>query len=97
MFGVYSITPRSLGACQGLGGVWPCWRCYCIFPIISQLLEHLFSITIQLFTEDFPHANIYKLISANILYQVIKGAFKDHLVIWIQEWIEADKGKKEVK
>jgi len=68
-----------------------------MFPIISLLSEHLLSITIQSFTEDFPHADIHELISADILHQVIKGAFKDHLITWIQEWIEADKGKKVAK
>ena len=68
-----------------------------MFPIISLLSERLLSITIQSFTEDFPHADIHKLILADILHQVIKGAFKDHLVTWIQEWIEADKGKKVAK
>jgi hypothetical protein len=68
-----------------------------MFPIISLLLECLLSITIQSFTEDFPHADIHELISADILHQVIKGAFKDHLVTWIQEWIDAVKGKKVAK
>jgi len=51
-------------------------------------------IGIQSFTEDFPHADIHELIRPDLLHQVIKGAFKDHLVTWIQEWIEANKGKK---
>jgi hypothetical protein len=68
-----------------------------MFPIISLLSEHLLSITIQSFTEDFPHADIHELILADILHQVIKGSFKDHLVTWMQEWIEVDKGKKVAK
>ncbi len=69
-----------------------------MFPIISLLQEYLLSITgIQSFTEDFPCSDIHELISPDLLHQVIKGAFKDHLVTWIQEWIEADKGKKVAK
>jgi hypothetical protein len=68
-----------------------------MFPIISLLSEHLLSITIQSFTKDFPHADIHELISANILHQVIKEAFKNHLITWIQEWIEVNKGKKVAK
>ncbi|KAI9452719.1 hypothetical protein BJY52DRAFT_1205620 [Lactarius psammicola] len=35
------------------------------------------------FTLDFPHADIYEMISPDLLHQVIKGTFKDHLVTWI--------------
>jgi Plavaka transposase len=43
------------------------------------LLIHHF----QPFTSNFPHGNIYKMISPDILHQLIKGAFKDHLVAWV--------------
>ena len=32
---------------------------------------------------DFPRANIYELISPDLLHQLIKGTFKDHLVDWV--------------
>ncbi|KAG0703375.1 hypothetical protein DFH29DRAFT_981942 [Suillus ampliporus] len=35
------------------------------------------------FTNDFPRADIYQMISPNILHQLVKGAFKDHLVEWV--------------
>ncbi|KAG1722877.1 uncharacterized protein EDB91DRAFT_1240170 [Suillus paluster] len=35
------------------------------------------------FTNDFPRADIYQMISPDILHQLIKGAFKDHLVEWV--------------
>ena len=44
----------------------------------------------QPFTKGFPCANIHKLLSPDILHQLIKGAFKDHLVMWIEEWIVAN-------
>ncbi|KAJ7875427.1 hypothetical protein B0H13DRAFT_1632704 [Mycena leptocephala] len=31
---------------------------------------------------DFPRAEIYELISPDLLHQIIKGTFKDHLVEW---------------
>ena len=41
------------------------------------------------FTHDFPHADIYELISSDLLHQAIKGTFKDHLVAWVGEYLEA--------
>ncbi|KAG1906586.1 uncharacterized protein F5891DRAFT_1125454 [Suillus fuscotomentosus] len=37
------------------------------------------------FTDDFPHANIHQLLASDILHQVIEGAFKDHLVAWVEQ------------
>ena len=36
---------------------------------------------------DFPHADINELISPDLLHQVIKGLFKDHLVTWVEEYL----------
>jgi hypothetical protein len=47
----------------------------------------------QPFTEDFPRANIHELLSPDILHQLIKGAFKDHLVTWIEKWIVKNHSK----
>ncbi|KAJ3553642.1 hypothetical protein NP233_g12600 [Leucocoprinus birnbaumii] len=44
---------------------------------------------IRPFTDDFPRANIHELLSPNILHQVIKGAFKDHLVTWVERYLFA--------
>ncbi|KAI0669487.1 hypothetical protein C8Q78DRAFT_1070632 [Trametes maxima] len=41
------------------------------------------------FTNDFPRADIYQLIAPNILHQLIKGTFKDHLVSWIELYLAA--------
>lgn len=42
----------------------------------------------QPFTAYFPRAEIYELLSPDILHQVIKGTFKDHLVTWVVHYIE---------
>jgi hypothetical protein len=37
----------------------------------------------QPFTNDFPRADIHQLIAPDLLHQLIKGTFKDHLVTWV--------------
>lgn len=50
-------------------------------------------IDLQPFTHDFPRANIYKMISPDILHQLIKGIFKDHLVLWVCDYLYQEHGK----
>nr|GAT45080.1 predicted protein [Mycena chlorophos] len=47
------------------------------------------------YTWDFPRADIYELLSPDLLHQVIKGTFKDHLVTWVGEYLELVHGKTE--
>ncbi|KAF7288608.1 C2H2-type domain-containing protein [Mycena indigotica] len=35
------------------------------------------------FTHDFPRADIHEMLSPDLLHQLIKGTFKDHLVDWV--------------
>ncbi|KAJ3519338.1 hypothetical protein NMY22_g13253 [Coprinellus aureogranulatus] len=39
------------------------------------------------FTTHFPRANIHELISPDILHQLVKGMFKDHLVTWVVDYL----------
>ena len=45
------------------------------------------------FTSEFPRADIHELIAPDILHQVIKGTFKDHLVSWIEAYLKKVHGK----
>ncbi|KAI6104275.1 hypothetical protein F5141DRAFT_1189731 [Pisolithus sp. B1] len=40
------------------------------------------------FIASFPHANIHELIAPDILHQIIKGTFKDHLVSWVETYLK---------
>ena len=47
----------------------------------------------QPFTNDFPRADIHELIAPDLLHQVIKGTFKDHLVTWVEEYLVLTHGQ----
>ncbi|TFK79473.1 hypothetical protein K466DRAFT_505488 [Polyporus arcularius HHB13444] len=39
------------------------------------------------FTDYFPRADIHELLSPDLLHQLIKGTFKDHIVAWVEDYI----------
>ena len=47
----------------------------------------------QPFTNNFPRADIHELLSCDLLHQVIKGTFKDHLVTWVEDYLKKRLGK----
>ncbi|KAG1871546.1 hypothetical protein F4604DRAFT_1881168 [Suillus subluteus] len=49
------------------------------------------------FTNDFPRGDIHELIALDILHQLIKGTFKDHLVKWVGQYLQHVHGMKEVE
>ena len=49
------------------------------------------------FTNDFPRADIYELIAPDLLHQIIKGTFKDHLVEWVEKYLRHVHGDARAK
>ncbi|KAI6101619.1 hypothetical protein EDD16DRAFT_1525814 [Pisolithus croceorrhizus] len=49
------------------------------------------------FTNDFPRADIHAMLSPDILHQLIKGGFKDHLVDWVERYLVHIHGKAEAE
>jgi hypothetical protein len=47
----------------------------------------------QPFTHIFPCTDIHELLAPDLLHQVIKGIFKDHLVLWVGLYLELVHGK----
>lgn len=41
-----------------------------------------------------PHADIHELIRPDLLHQLIKGTFKDHVITWINKYLELVHGKQ---
>src|SRR5882762_4591148 len=51
----------------------------------------------QPFTNDFPRADIHELIAPDLLHQLIKGTFKDHLVTWVEQYLILKHGQVEAQ
>ncbi|PPQ82127.1 hypothetical protein CVT24_012430, partial [Panaeolus cyanescens] len=49
------------------------------------------------FTHTFPRADIHELLAPDLLHQIIKGTFKDHLVTWVTQYIEAVNSPSDAK
>jgi hypothetical protein len=65
------------------------------FPRIGRY--YLINISNQPFTTHFPRADIHELLAPDLLHQIIKGTFKDHLVTWVMDYVAAEHGEKQAK
>jgi hypothetical protein len=53
--------------------------------------------SIKPFTDAFPRADIHELIAPDLLHQVIKGGFMDHIVVWVEQYFKITWGKAKAK
>ncbi|KAG0692045.1 hypothetical protein DFH29DRAFT_985968 [Suillus ampliporus] len=67
--------------------------------ISSSVLQSDFGIVGEVvpFMNDFPRADIHQLIAPDLLHQIIKGCFKDHLVAWVEKYLHHIHGKHEAE
>jgi hypothetical protein len=46
---------------------------------------------------SFPQVDIHELLSPDLLHQLIKGTFKDHIVSWVEKYIINDNVKAQAE
>lgn len=64
--------------------------------LVSLSIDGL-HLAIQPFTNYFPRADIHELLSPDLLHQLMKGSFKDHIVSWVEQYLVNEHGKDEAK
>lgn len=68
-----------------MGSVWDCFGRNCT-PVTLKAAS-FYSQPQQPFTDWFPRADVNELIAPDLLHQIIKGGFKDHLVQWVEDYL----------
>jgi hypothetical protein len=66
---------------------------YVLLVISESLFRSILTANLQPFTHDFPRADIYEILTPDLLHQLIKGTFKDHLVTWVGEYLSLEHGE----
>ena len=54
----------------------------------ATILYTILTNVLQPFTMRFPHTDIHELLTSDLLHQAIKGTFKDHLVVWVEDYLK---------
>ncbi len=62
---------------------------------ISALVSYLTIPTA--FHVQLPWADIHEILMSDLLHQVIKGSFKDHLVEWVGKYLLQSEGKERAR
>ena len=85
------LIQRHYGMSMGL--MMTSWYVLDWILIISNSWYSFQTANLQPFTHDFPRADIYEILTPDLLHQVIKGTFKDHLVNWVSEYLILEHGE----
>jgi Plavaka transposase len=65
---------------------------HCMFTMYDTLAST--NGNLQSFMADVPQARALLTLAPDLLHQLIKGVFKDHLVQWVEEYLILVHGKK---
>ena len=58
----------------------------CVITVFN--VQTCSDIRMQPFMMRFPRADVHELLSPDLLHQAIKGTFKDHLVLWVEDYLK---------
>jgi hypothetical protein len=62
-------------------------RANIVVRLLHFICHNSLSVNLQPFTSYFPRADIHELLTPDLLHQVIKGTFKDHIVMWVNAYL----------
>ena len=67
------------------------------YVLVALIFLAQLSLESQPFTMRFPRADIYELLTPDLLHQAIKGTFKDHLVQWVEDYLKISHGSSKAE